>query len=1063
MTPRRLLLSITLLVGLIIGVTCAVFISTFDLNDYRTTLEESLSDALAQPVKLGAGHMAPGFGLAITYDGIVIGDDATEPLLTARQLMFKVRLLSLLALRVDFSHVSLLQPVLRLNTVENSLANGTGGTPGAQRNFQTLIHSLRIRDGKIIWNGGSAQQPHSVVLDQLNAAVSNLAFDRPIKLQLQTRINDNGDTIPLQAVGTITLPRQADWRQIVTDLEIRAEALPAARFNQFLPPDISLAADGPFTLRLELDGSPRSGLRTAAQLSAKKSRLTLPNQGTLPLAELALAGVWTTGKEQRIDQLRLTTGTAVVAGEVVFSGPAENPYCAGRLSGTIPELNDFLPALQNWLPAEAVASGAFGGQLHCSEFTFAGPLSAWHGPWRELPIKSAALRLSNLAVPLPDDLSLTAGQVSIDFKDDILTFTDGHGRLSNQPLNFSGTVTHPATDGALDLFLDTTLSSAVLTTLPFNLPAALVLGGNIPLIVRLGGQLTAPEIRLVADLTPFAADWDAYPLKRVDEPGRFTATLTAIDPEQWRGDALLEVPLITLAIDGTRQRGGDQIFQLNIAAPDTPLSRFTALLPELTTLRPVGTISGNYQLSGATGQPTHQAGTLRLNAVGVSLHGIVADISALNGVLNITPEQLDGNGLTAVIGASPAAFDLHVADLSAPVADIALRVPQMRADELIFYSPTRTLHDLDARLRIGAEHIEFSRVNVRLPAGTAATVTGYADWHDQVRVKLDIAGKWADVDEIIGLWSDPHAPRATVTPAAALPTAPHVQQHHDVFVDIAVKADNGVIKNFTFRDAEARIVWRDDKLIIHPLTFSGDPGFCTGQVIFESHQGARSRLRVSGYGSDFAAATVYERLLQKNAPLSGNMISGFYLDGLLNGTFIDTLDGGVSLRIKDGVLRRFKVLSKVFSILNISQIFQFQLPDMAREGMPFERLDASFRITDGVLHTEDLFIKSNAMNLSLIGDINLANETLDLVMGVKPLRTVDRIITQIPLAGWILTGEEKALITAQFKVTGASDDPKVEAIPITSLSDTVFGIFKRVFGLPAKVVTDVGEFIKQKQ
>ncbi|MDF1580576.1 MAG: AsmA-like C-terminal domain-containing protein [Desulfuromonadales bacterium] len=1061
MTPRRLLLSIALLVGLIIGVACAVFISTFDINDYRATLEKSLSEALAQPVKLGAGHMAPGFGLAITYDGIVIGDDATEPLLTARQLMFKVRLLSLLALRVDFSHVSLLQPVLRLNTVANSLTNGTGVTLGAQSTLQTLIHSLRIHDGKIIWNGGSAQQPHSVVLDQMNAAVSNLAFDRPIKLQLQTRINSNGDTIPLQAVGKITLPRQADWHQLVTDLEIRAAALPAAMFNQFLPPDITLAADGPFTLRLELDGSPHSGLRTAAQLNAKKPRLILPNQGTLPLAELALAGVWTTGKEQRIDQLRLTTGAAVVAGEIVLSGPADNRYCAGRLSGTIPELNNFQSALQNWLPAEAVDSGALGGQLECSEFSFAGELSAWQGPWRELPIKSAALRLSNLAVPLPDGLSFTAGELSIDFRNDILTFSDGHGRLAKQPLSFSGTVTHPATEGTLDLFLDTTVSSDVLTTLPFNLPAALALSGNIPLTARLGGQLTSPEIRLVADLTPFAVSRDAHPLKRVDEPGRFTATLTATDPERWRGDALLEIPLITLAIDGTRQRGGDQTFQLNIAAPATPVSRFTTLLPELATLRPAGTISGNYRLSGAAGQPTRHAGTLQLNAVGVSLHGVVADISALNGVINITPEQLDGTGLTAVIGASPAAFDLHVADLTAPVIDIDLRVPQIRGDELIFYSPTRTLHDLDARLRISAEHIEFSRVSVRLPAGTSATVTGYADWHDQVKVKLDIAGKWADVDEIIGLWSDPHAPHAALTPTAALPAVPHVQKNHDVFVDIAVKAENGVIKNFTFRDAEARIVWRDNRLIIHPLTFSGDPGFCTGQVIFENHPGARSRLRVSGYGSDFAAATVYERLLQKKAPLSGNMISGFYLDGLLNGTFIDTLNGGVSLRIKDGVLRRFKILSKVFSILNVSQIFQFQLPDMAREGMPFERLDASFKITDGVLHTEDLFIKSNAMNLSLIGDINLANKTLALVMGVKPLRTVDRIITQIPLAGWILTGEEKALITAQFKVTGASDEPTVEAIPITSLSDTVFGIFKRIFGLPAKVVTDVGEFIKQ--
>jgi len=160
------------------------------------------------------------------------------------------------------------------------------------------------------------------------------------------------------------------------------------------------------------------------------------------------------------------------------------------------------------------------------------------------------------------------------------------------------------------------------------------------------------------------------------------------------------------------------------------------------------------------------------------------------------------------------------------------------------------------------------------------------------------------------------------------------------------------------------------------------------------------------------------------------------------------------------VLRRFQVLSKVFSLLNVSQIFALRLPDMSLEGMPYSHLSANALVRDGRLTTEDLFIESPAMNLSLVGEVDLAGNTIDAVLGVKPLRTVDKIVTKIPIAGWILTGEEKALITAHFKVTGNRADPSVYPVPVTSLSEKVFGIFRRVLGLPGKVITDVGQALQ---
>jgi uncharacterized protein YhdP len=231
-------------------------------------------------------------------------------------------------------------------------------------------------------------------------------------------------------------------------------------------------------------------------------------------------------------------------------------------------------------------------------------------------------------------------------------------------------------------------------------------------------------------------------------------------------------------------------------------------------------------------------------------------------------------------------------------------------------------------------------------------------------------------------------------------------------------------------------------------------------VLLDRREEGAPLLHISGAVENFDAAAIYSQLLKRRGLVSGTMRGDFYLQGQVGENFLASSSGGVDFQVRDGVLRRFRFISKVFSILNVSQILSFRLPDMAEEGMPYRLLNATFVLKEGVLSTENLFIDSNAMNLSLVGDIDLKQERLDLLLGVKPLRTVDRIVTSIPLAGWLLTGEEQALITAHFQIRGSSDDPEVMPVPITSLSDKVVGIFSRVLGLPGKLLNDLGNLLE---
>ena len=179
-------------------------------------------------------------------------------------------------------------------------------------------------------------------------------------------------------------------------------------------------------------------------------------------------------------------------------------------------------------------------------------------------------------------------------------------------------------------------------------------------------------------------------------------------------------------------------------------------------------------------------------------------------------------------------------------------------------------------------------------------------------------------------------------------------------------------------------------------------------------------------------------------------------------TLKKTAQGSIELHLAQGTINKFQILSGVFSILNVSQLLEFRLPDMVLTGLPYDTIDGTFSLAGGSAATSDLVLKSPSLNISLVGKADLVNEEFDLKVGVQPLQSVGKVVSRIPVAGWILTGGDRQLIVTYFEATGKWDNPKVSAIPVQTLPKGVFNIFKRTFQLPEKLITDTGEVIMGK-
>jgi len=215
-----------------------------------------------------------------------------------------------------------------------------------------------------------------------------------------------------------------------------------------------------------------------------------------------------------------------------------------------------------------------------------------------------------------------------------------------------------------------------------------------------------------------------------------------------------------------------------------------------------------------------------------------------------------------------------------------------------------------------------------------------------------------------------------------------------------------------------------------------------------------------GIGLDF-------KLLAKNKPLTETITcvskESVAIEGTLDfegeikgegmGTqLIKSLHGPYKFTARDGVFKRDPLLSRILSLLNVTEIFRGKLPDLASEGFAYNSITAEGNLKDGKVHVQKVLVDGSSMNLAGYGNIDLLEDNLDLKVFAAPFKTVDRIIRILPIVGYLL---DDTLVSIALKVTGKLQDPKVAYLPVEEIGSGLLGIMKRTLDLPVKVVAPI--------
>ena len=321
----------------------------------------------------------------------------------------------------------------------------------------------------------------------------------------------------------------------------------------------------------------------------------------------------------------------------------------------------------------------------------------------------------------------------------------------------------------------------------------------------------------------------------------------------------------------------------------------------------------------------------------------------------------------------------------------------------------------------------------------------------QPTLDIALAGKSIGLDDFLASGNN-----ASI--AATMRTAvEHSEQLSKGTSKIMLNVDQFNYKFWRLENVAGNIIFKNNKLEINRLdAYTKDkPIQGQGMVSFADPKALQFEARV------WAKNILAEKLFALFGPVFSDSLSGklkilnarFKGKGNTLGEIKKSLNGNIAFSVRSGKIDTGRLKSGVFELFGFSEKSDNASP---RQGgsVPFERIIGDFKINEGIAETERFAYLTAERATSLVGKFDLNQNTMNTVVGVAPMPGLDKLLSKIPVVGRIITGgNEESLIKTYYTVEGEFSNPKVTAIPFTSLGKKAIGILQGILQAPQEIFT----------
>jgi len=1065
---RLLLVCLAALLLLLLGGGVFFVRNALDLENNKSVILEALQAGLHRRVIYEKGSFSFKPAPSFTFKKIEIMDrDGSRPFLRADRLTFKVSLLPLLDRRLVVKKVELDRPaatVVRDSAGVLSIADLLGA---AGKGVSMQIRGFTVKGGTLRFVD-RAIGPGEVVTSMEGIALSmtHLFWGKSSHLKLSASLVQGNGRGDVRISGTVT---PAAKGKPLTDTSfsgsVEASDLDAGHFWGYYRPYVPFQKiDG----RFQLDGSFKGKLArfsSKGKIKVRNVRFAYPQvfHSVLTPKKIALSyALELTEKDLDVTSLHLDVDGLDVKGSCALRDlHSGDIFIDARAATSKFRLEDF----GGYIPYGIIATDASeyieqhikGGLYRLEKGTLAGRVSQIAHMekgtnYNVLFIKGTVekgLLSYGPAVPAFNDIS---GNLEMRGRDFILSGMRANfgtspfaleGRITDYPLKMP--CRYPFTMSMKPR------PPEVAWLLQQQKSRQFAFSGDSDLSLQGNGTTSGYLLSGTWDLSAAALSWRDLIAKPAGRAARLSFQ-SMLDEEGTR------VPVFRYDMGPLSLAGAVEYFPgrktvplFSIRSNDIPLQAVAPEIPKLARYKPSGKMRLN--LKGVRKQPGDLAltGELALSGASFKADGFAKPVTGINSTILFQGDTLKAPHFTARIGNSNISGSGALAGFSSPAVSLSFSSPSLDLADLGLYSGGKPViaHKVHGSATLRNEAVTIRQLSFQVNR-SALRLSGTVHDPRHPRADLVLDASYLDMDDVALL--------------AALERGKEVRKEPSrLSLNATVTAEAGRFNKVDFRKLRTSVHLEQKVLYLEGVECAVLGGAFAGKGRIDFGSVGGPRYQASFDVRNFSAAQ-FLQVLDTGRELTGTMS----LEGELTAkgdSFAEIKAsslGNVKLHCEKGSLRKFALLSKLFSVLNVSQLFKFRLPDMVSGGMPYNQINASFSFRDGVVTTNDLFIDSNAMNISMVGNFDLVKERLDVTIGVKPLQTVDKVISRIPVVGWVLTGKNKSLISAYFTAKGSLDNPTVTPVTVTSLAKGVFNIFKRLFSLPAKLVTDTGEVIINK-
>jgi hypothetical protein len=205
-------------------------------------------------------------------------------------------------------------------------------------------------------------------------------------------------------------------------------------------------------------------------------------------------------------------------------------------------------------------------------------------------------------------------------------------------------------------------------------------------------------------------------------------------------------------------------------------------------------------------------------------------------------------------------------------------------------------------------------------------------------------------------------------------------------------------------------------------------GLLRGTAIFDFRENATVPFKVEYQGDQLR--------IERVMPADGDRlwISGeMFVDGKMewklsskrenNGVY---KTGNMDVRLTNGTIHRFEVLSKIFSLINLGSLISGRFPDLVSQGLGYQKMTWETEVFDGKWKIKNLKLTSDAARIDASGMYFSDQRRIDFKVDVSPLVGFDTIVSG--LLGNLITKNGK-LLTTTFRVRGLYESPDVRLEP----------------------------------